>query len=291
VAAPATPIAHLDFSEAALRTLRASLGCRDLDDVEFAMFVEDCKRRRLDPFCRQMYAVKRRSRRDGSARVTHQTGIDGFRVIAERSGRYEGQVGPFWCGKDGAWKDVWLTTEPPVAAKVGVFKRGFRETLWGTARYAAYVQTTDYGPTEIWAKMADNQLAKCAEALGLRKAVPEDLGGLYLQEEMDQADSVEAAVVVDRDMNPDNRSKGVPANPTPPPAPSPPLLNAVDAVKETYAQAWAKVKTHAELDRLCFQVAKALGMDTPPEGKRWFEEMLAQTSAALGPRPAKGGAR
>lgn len=290
VASPATPkaIPAIDFSEEKVALLKLSAGCKDLFDDEFQLFVEMCRRRRLDPFCRQVYAIVRTSKESGRRSVTWQTAIDAFRLIASRSGEYEGQEGPYWCDANGKWTRAWLTRAAPASCRVGIYRRGFRSAVWGIARFDAYAQ---FGGAGLWERMGDNQIAKCAEAQGLRKAFPEDLGSIYVREEMDQAGEELVGEVVDRDMNPDNRSKGVPANPTPPPAPSPPLLNAVDAVKETFSQAWAKVKTHAELDRLCFQVAKALGMDTPPEGQRWFEEMRAQTCAALGPRPAKGGAR
>lgn len=145
---------------------------------ELQLFLHQCRRLRLDPFARHVYFVKR------GGKMTVQVSIDGFRATAADTGEYEGQVGPYWCGEDGVWADVWLSPKPPVAAKIGVFRKGFREPCWGVARYAAYVQPSN----SIWSKMPDNQLAKCAEALALRKAFPHEMGNIYATEEMEQAD-------------------------------------------------------------------------------------------------------
>lgn len=146
-----------------------------LSDNEFALFIEVAKRTGLDPFRKQIYAIKR------GVRMTIMTGIDGFRVLAQRSGAYEGQTPHEWCGKDGIWKDVWLEAGPPAAARVGIYRRGFKAPLYAVAKYSSYAAQN------LWQKMPEVMLSKVAEALAIRRAFPEDVSGLYTDDEMDQA--------------------------------------------------------------------------------------------------------
>jgi phage recombination protein Bet len=167
---------------------------RGASDDELALFIEQCRRTGLDPFARQIYSV-RRKQWNGQARSYEeaqviQVSIDGFRLIADRTHKYAGQVGPWWCGADGEWKEVWLSEEPPSAAKVGVLRHDFHQPLFAIALYKSYVQTNSYGePISRWKTDPAGMLAKCAESLALRRAFPQELSGLYTTEEMDQADN------------------------------------------------------------------------------------------------------
>lgn len=160
-----------------------------------AAFLQHCRRTGLDPFARQIYCLARKSK--GEYKWTTQISIDGARLVAERTGQYEGQTTPEFTADGVAWTQVWLSNDPPKAARVGVFRRGFREALYTVALWEAYAvyqdewvdgkRTGKQTLSAMWAKMGPLMLAKCAEMLALRKAFPQDLSGLYSTEEMDQA--------------------------------------------------------------------------------------------------------
>lgn len=162
--------------------------CKDLTDNDFSIFLYACARTGLDPFMRQIYAVPRFD--GGTKKMTIQTGIDGYRLIAERTKRYApGKPTEFVYDKEGR-----------LFSSTSYVKKQTGDGTWhevsATAIFSEYAQTTKTGDlTKFWKQMGHTMIAKCAEALALRKAFPAELSGVYTAEEMQQAEKAEEPIV------------------------------------------------------------------------------------------------
>jgi phage recombination protein Bet len=165
-----------------IKPLKVALGIADLTDAEMQVFALVARYTGLDPFTKQIYAIKR------AGKVTHQTGIDGYRSTAERTGQYAGS-------DEATFEECPCEQAPkphPAVARVVVHRvlaNGHVVDQVGVARWHELKPAG--GNDAMWLKMPWNQLAKCAEANGLRKAFPRVLGGVYITEEMQGADTIE----------------------------------------------------------------------------------------------------
>lgn len=160
-------------------------------DAELELFIHFAKRTGLDPLARQIYAMKIKGK------FSILTSIDGFRLIAERSGHYAGQTIPmYYNGADNQWSEVWTSPGYPAACKIGVHRTDFVEPMFAVAHWTAYAQRkADGNYSYAWVNMPTVMLAKCAEALALRKAFPHELSGLYTSDEMEFAEVKEVVTV------------------------------------------------------------------------------------------------
>lgn len=177
------------------------MGVENANGGDLAVFHHVCQRTGLDPFARQIHMIGRNTKNQRTnqweTKYTIQTGIDGFRLIGRRAADAKRQTisvdAPQWAHADGSWRDVWSPAWGlPIAARVTIRRNG--EPFNAVALFNEYRQTKKDGElTSMWAQRPAGQLAKCAEALAWRMAFPQDLSGIYADEEMQQADRHEDA--------------------------------------------------------------------------------------------------
>jgi phage recombination protein Bet len=191
-----------EFNERQVSALALiSPGLQQASRPQLAVFFHYCVRSGLDPFARQIYMIGRKNkgedREDNPVNWTIQTGIDGFRTIAHRAAERTGERISYedtvYYDPDGGAHDVWLAPVPPAAVKVTVLRGGSRFPF--IARWSEFApqywdaKNSQYVLAKMWRQMGSHMLRKCAEAGSLRMAAPQDLSGMYVDEEMAQADA------------------------------------------------------------------------------------------------------
>jgi phage recombination protein Bet len=165
------PVSNYQFDNEQLRIIKETV-CKGATNEELAFFLQVCKRLELDPFSKQVYSVPRGGQR------TIQVGIDGLRLIADRSGKYiPGKEATYTYDKSGA-----------LFSATAYVKKQARDGSWHEVSATAFWEEYNAGQG-LWKKMPHVMLAKCAESAALRKAFPAEMCGLYSEEEMHQADA------------------------------------------------------------------------------------------------------
>jgi len=194
-----TPAQAEHFTYKQKEILKNSI-CKGISDEEFEVFLMACIKTQLDPFMRQIYAMPRKSKgADGQWKtsMTIQTGIDGYRLIAERTERYAPGAEPTYVYDENG----------RLVSSTAYIKKQTADRTWHTVSASAYLeeyvqtfvdkQTGQKRPTGMWATMPRTMLAKCAEAQALRKAFPAEMSGIYTKEEMEQADTQPTILPID----------------------------------------------------------------------------------------------
>ncbi len=143
--------------------------------AEGEVLLEVARARKLSPILGQIHFVKRNqwdaASHSNIPKWSCQVAIDGFRIRAERTGLY-----------DGSDEATWVVGEDnyPRECRVVVHRRDRTRPIVATTRFSEYAQfTRDNKLTKMWAEKPFMMLEKCAEAAALRKAFPEEFGGLY----------------------------------------------------------------------------------------------------------------
>ena len=178
VMAPGGPLVSLmdrwGVNDAELTVIRQQI-CAMANDSELLMAMNFAAGMRFNPFARPplLWAYKRTSNPD--EKLTIDVSIDGLRMIANRSHDYEGQTAQQWCGADAIWKDVWVSEDRPVAARVGVYRHGYREPIYGIVYATQAPKTKDGQLYPIWRTHFAFMLAKNAERQALRRAFQQDI--------------------------------------------------------------------------------------------------------------------
>ncbi len=172
----ASQLGQFNPSREQLELLKRTIA-KDTTDDEFSLFVNTAKRMGLDPFARQIYALKRKTK-SGDV-MTIQVGIDGLRAIADRTGQYApGPATEFEHDDQGR-----IISATAFACKLVA---GEWRTFSHKVYYSEYAQ--QYG---LWGDKPHVMIGKCAEAGVLRKGFPSQLSGVYTDDEMPPPDDAE----------------------------------------------------------------------------------------------------
>lgn len=196
-----------DWTDAQYAVLR-HMSAEKATKADFDVFLHRCQQLELDPFAGQIHLV------EYGGKATIQVGVHGLesiaRATADRAGIDFEWEDTLWCGEDGQWRDVWLSSEPPAAAKSVLVRNGKRypfvahfaefvgqRQVWENGRKTGAVETN-----AMWTKKPAHMIAKCSKAGSLREAFPRQLADVFAAEELAERPPTVVGEVVREDSPP-----------------------------------------------------------------------------------------
>ncbi len=162
-------------------------------DIEFRMLIAVGNRVNADPFKREIYLIPFWDRNARKMSKTPVVGIDWYRKQAGKSKNYAGQ-GEAEFGEKIQSNGI----EHPDWAVVPIYNRNFEHPIRVKVFWDEIVKLDKQGNAlSSWRTMPRTMLAKCSEAQGIRRAFPEEVGGVYTEDEMVMPEGtvIEAEVV------------------------------------------------------------------------------------------------
>lgn len=172
----------------AFRVLKSAIHPNAKSDESVLMAFDYCKARNLDPFKRVVHIVPIWDSKQRMLVDTVWPGIAELRTTAIRTKQYAGKDSPVF-GKTitKKWGDI--EVEFPEYCQITLYRMvdGQRVAFECTPVYwleSFGLDKKTNTPNKMWKTRPIGQLAKCAEAAALRETFPEELGGDYCAEEM-----------------------------------------------------------------------------------------------------------
>ncbi len=176
------------FDDKKLNFIKKHFNFRADESYEFEFFIASAIKYGLDPMIGQIFSVPR----DGKRQI--QVGIHGLRALAAKSGRYRaGKKAEFTYNSDGSIKSAIAYVR--YLEDDGSLTEVDEEVEW--SEYAQYKK--DGRLQALWYSKPKVMLAKCAEAMALRRAFP-FMGNIYIPEEMGSSEE-EMKEKLDKDLS------------------------------------------------------------------------------------------
>lgn len=171
-----------DFSSAEVQLIRETIA-PNATPIEFDLFLYRCKHMGLDPLKPgQIFFIKY-----GNSAGSIVIGREGFRVRAAKTGKHTGTKLGTLRNNDGKCVGAWCEV--------------YRSDWQHPARAEVSLSEYNTGKSQ-WAKMPETMIQKVAEAAALRMAFPDELGGIYIREEMEQGEGLPPKIEAPRDVSP-----------------------------------------------------------------------------------------